>query len=102
MGVTDDPKTGIILPCLAFDQPRRAHRAPAAASTRVPNMPRKRRPLTFKQTDALRLLRTYQAAGLPQPIIKITREGDLIAIPGDASKDDGENEWDEALTRDQH
>jgi hypothetical protein len=52
-------------------------------------MPRKRRPLTFKQTDLLRLLRTYQAAGAPQPTVKITREGDLIAIPGEPPKENG-------------
>jgi hypothetical protein len=64
-------------------------------------MPRKRRALTFKQTDVLRLLRTYQVAGLPQPTIKITREGDLVAIPGDAPKNDGAagNSWDEVLNR---
>jgi hypothetical protein len=48
-------------------------------------MPRKRRPLTFKHVDLLRILRTYQTAGLPQPIVKITREGDLIAIPGESN-----------------
>jgi hypothetical protein len=51
-------------------------------------MPRKRRSLIFRHTDLLRLLRTYQAAGVPQPTVKITREGDLIAIPSDAPKDD--------------
>jgi hypothetical protein len=63
-------------------------------------MPRRRRSLTFKQTDLLRLLRTYQAAGAPQPTVKITNEGDLIAIPSDAPKDNGAaaNSWDEVLT----
>jgi hypothetical protein len=66
-------------------------------------MPRKRRSLTFKQTDLLRLLRTYQAEGAPQPTVKITKEGDLIAIPSDAPKDNGAgivNPWDEVLTND--
>jgi hypothetical protein len=39
---------------------------------------------TFRQTDVCRLLRAYKAAGVPQPTIKITKEGDLIAIPGEA------------------
>jgi hypothetical protein len=51
-------------------------------------MPRKRRPLTFKHVDLLRLLRAYQVAGVPQPTVKITREGDLIAIPAEPPKDD--------------
>jgi hypothetical protein len=77
---------------MAFNgSPRRAHRAFAAANL-GPAMPRKRRPLTFKQTDVLRLLRSYQAAGVPQPTVKITREGDLIAIPAEPPKDDDTSE----------
>jgi hypothetical protein len=44
-------------------------------------MPRKRRRLTFRQTDVCRLLRAYKAAGVAQPTVRITKEGDLIAIP---------------------
>jgi hypothetical protein len=42
------------------------------------------RRVPFRQTDVCRLLRAYKAAGVPQPTIKITKEGDLVAIPGDA------------------
>jgi hypothetical protein len=57
------------------------------AASSGPDMPkRKRPPLLFKQTDLLRVLRTYQAAGIPQPTVKITKEGDLIAIPGEPPK----------------
>jgi hypothetical protein len=63
-------------------------------------MPRKRPKLIFKQTDLLRLLRTYQAAGAPQPIVKITPAGDLIAIPAEPStmNNSARNPWDEVLT----
>jgi hypothetical protein len=44
-------------------------------------MLRKRRPLTFRQTDVTRLLRAYKAAGVAQPTVRITKAGDLIAVP---------------------
>jgi hypothetical protein len=47
-----------------------------------------RRPCTFRKNDVVRLLRAYKAAGLPQPTVRITKEGDLIAIPGEAPKDE--------------
>jgi hypothetical protein len=61
-----------------------------------------RRPSHFKQRDVMRLLRAFEAEQMPQPIIKVTKEGDLIAIPADvpgvdASSRDA-NPWDDVLT----
>jgi len=67
-------------------------------------MPRKRRPITFRQADVVRLLRSYEAAGATQPTVRITKEGDLIAMPSDAPKDNSaaDNPWDEVLPREPH
>ena len=66
------------------------------------NMPRKRRPITFRQADVVRLLRSYEAAGVTQPTVRITKEGDLIAIPSNGPKDNPDNPWDEVLPREPH
>ena len=63
-----------------------------------PDMRRKRRPPIFRQTDVCRLLRAFHAAGIAQPTVRITKEGDLIAIPSDRAKDNPANPWDEILT----
>jgi hypothetical protein len=56
-------------------------------------MARRVRDQTFRQTDVCRLLRAYKAAGVPQPTIKITKEGDLIAIPSEAPETADPNPW---------
>jgi hypothetical protein len=61
--------------------------ANAPANESVRKMARSPRDQIFKQTDLCRLLRAYKAAGVPQPTVRITKEGDLIAIPGEASRD---------------
>ena len=76
-------------------------RAPAAAMLDA-DMPRKRRPITFRQADVVRLLRSYEAAGVTQPTVRITKEGDLIAIPSNGPKDNPDNPWDEVLPREPH
>lgn len=53
-----------------------------------PEMSRRRRPLTFRQTDVSRLLRAYRAAGAAEPMLKITND-ELIAIPAAPPKDSG-------------
>jgi hypothetical protein len=47
-------------------------------------MARKRAPLKFPQTVVSRVLRGYRAAGEPQPIMRFTRSGDMIAIPAES------------------
>jgi hypothetical protein len=51
--------------------------------------PHKRRPLTFRQRDVTRLLRAYDVAGGERPTVRITKDGDLIAIPREPPKDGG-------------
>jgi hypothetical protein len=45
------------------------------------------RPL-FRQRDVTRLLRAYNVAGEPQPIVRITTAGDLIAVPASSAEHD--------------
>ena len=61
-------------------------------------MPRSRRPLTFNLRDVSRLLRAYESAGAPQPTIRITKGGDIVAIPNSAPPATARNSWDEVLT----
>jgi hypothetical protein len=58
-------------------------------------MPRKR--TLFRQRDVARLLRAYRAADCPQPSIKVTKDGELVAIPI-APGETAANSWDEVLT----
>ena len=65
-------------------------------------MKRKRALLKFKHTDVVRLLGAYKAAGVPQPTVRITKDGDLIAVPGTptaAASDDLDRELAEFEAR---
>jgi hypothetical protein len=79
--VYTDDRLPILLPCLASTICIVGRIVRPRQSAWVPTMPRKRRRLTFRQTDVCRLLRAYKAAGVAQPTVRITKEGDLIAIP---------------------
>jgi hypothetical protein len=57
-------------------------------------MLRKRTPLPWKQSDIERLLRAYEAAGYAQPTVRVTKGGDLIAIPTAKDDDAKGNELD--------
>ena len=55
-------------------------------------------PLTFKQTDLLRAIRTFQKAGLPVARAEIDRDGKIVVVVGDGKAIQGStaNEWDGA------
>jgi hypothetical protein len=49
----------------------------------------------FRQRDVTRMLKAYKAADVPQPIIEISPDGKLIAIPNDAQHSGGRASADE-------
>ena len=55
-------------------------------------------PLTFKQTDLLRAIRTSQKAGLSIARVEIDREGKIVVVVGEGMTIQGNavNEWDGA------
>jgi hypothetical protein len=63
-------------------------------------MTRRARDLTFRKNDAIRAIRAAQAAGIPNPCIKIDRHGTITILSGEPTKDgadataDTANEWD--------
>jgi hypothetical protein len=56
-----------------------------------------KRPLTFKQTDLLRAIRTFQKAGLSIARAEIDRDGKIVVVVGEGrgTNDNAEeNPWD--------
>jgi len=49
----------------------------------------------FRQRDVTRVLKAYKAANVPQPIIEISPDGKLIAMPNDARHAGGKASADE-------
>jgi hypothetical protein len=54
-------------------------------------------PLTFKQTDLLRAIRTSQKAGLSIARVEIDRDGKIVVVVREGMTIQGSagNEWDE-------
>jgi hypothetical protein len=60
----------------------------------------KRSPLSFKQTDLLRAIKTFQKAELPIARAEIDRDGKIVVVTGkqtDANTITNSNPWDEVL-----
>jgi len=55
--------------------------------------PRKRN--HFRQRDVTRVLKAYKAANVPQPIIEISPDGKLVAMPNDTRHAGGRESADE-------
>jgi hypothetical protein len=53
-------------------------------------------PLTFKQTDLLRAIKTFQKAELPIARAEIDRNGKIVVVAGEGNKGSTVNEWDGA------
>jgi hypothetical protein len=56
-------------------------------------------PLTFKQTDLLRAIRTSQKAGLSIARVEIDRDGKIVVVVGGegmGAQESTANEWDGA------
>jgi hypothetical protein len=53
----------------------------------------------FKQTDLLRVIRTFQKAGLPIARAEIDRDGKIVVVAGEGKtkEEEGVTEWDTAL-----
>jgi len=61
-----------------------------------------KRPLTFKETDLRRAIRTSQKAGLSIGRVEIDRDGKIVLVTGEAKSTDENrmtngNPWDEVL-----
>jgi hypothetical protein len=64
-----------------------------------------KRPQTFKQTDLLRPIKTFQKLGLPVARVEIDRDGKIIVVTGEGKSTDENtlinvNPWDEVLNDD--
>ena len=58
--------------------------------------PRKRKRLTFTQRDVARAIRAAESAGMSIARIRISRDGDIDIVPGEApTNSTTENEWDD-------
>jgi hypothetical protein len=56
-----------------------------------------RGPQRFRQRELARALRAADKSGVPVKYVKLTREGEIIIIPGTPVQPPGQerNEWDE-------
>jgi hypothetical protein len=57
-----------------------------------------RSPQAFKQTNLLRAIKTFQKAGLPIARAEIDRDGKIVIVTGESTKEERANEWDQ-ITR---
>ena len=56
-------------------------------------------PLTFKQTDLLRAIKTFQKLGLPIGRAEIDRDGKIVVVVGEGKAKSEADELDRWLTK---
>jgi hypothetical protein len=61
-------------------------------------MTRRHRDQTFRKTDVVRAYRAAVDAGVPNPIVRIDRAGQITIMSGAPRGNDQSNEWDEVCT----